>query len=148
MLSNSKIAPTLPVVDLKRARRFYKETLGLKINMEDPYGVMFESEDGSMLYIYQRGQTKADHTVVSFGVKDVESEVKELRRKGIKFEEYDIPEMSLKTVNGIASWTGEEWETKSAWFKDTEGNILGVTQMDRVRHPASRVEREKAGTPR
>ena len=98
-----------------------------------------------MLYIYQRGPTKADHTVVSFGVKDVESEVKELRGKGIKFEEYDIPEMSLKTVNGIATWSGEEWQTKSAWFKDPEGNILGVTQMDRVAHPARHVERVKVG---
>ncbi len=145
MLSESRIAPTVPVVDLKRARKFYLETLGLKINMEDPYGTMFESGDGSLLYIYQRGPTKADHTVVSFNVKDVESEVKELRRKGIKFEEYDIPDMQLKTINGIATWIGEEWTTKSAWFKDTEGNILGVVQMDKVSHPARHIEREKVG---
>ena len=148
MLSESRIAPTLPVVDLKRASKFYKETLGLKINMEDPQGVMFESGDGSLLYLYRRGPTKADHTVVSFNVKDVESEVKELRRKGIKFEEYDIPEMQLKTINGIATWTGEEWITKGAWFKDTEGNILSVVQMDKVSHPARHVEREKVGSPR
>ncbi len=148
MLSESRIAPTLPVVDLKRARKFYQETLGLKINMEDPQGLMFESGDGSLLYLYQRGPTKADHTVVSFNVKDVESEVKELRRKGIKFEEYDIPEMQLKTINGIATWTGEEWITKGAWFKDTEGNILSVVQMDKVSHPARHVERERVGARR
>ncbi len=148
MLSESRIAPTLPVVDLKRARKFYEETLGLKINMEDPQGVMFESGDGSLLYLYKRGPTKADHTVVSFNVKDVESEVKEMRRKGVKFEEYDIPEMQLKTINGIATWTGEEWTTKGAWFKDTEGNILSVVQMDKVSHPARHVERERVGSRR
>ncbi len=147
MLSESRIAPTLPVVDLKRARKFYQETLGLKINMEDPQGIMFESSGGSLLYLYQRGPTKADHTVVSFNVKDLESEVRELRRKGIRFEEYNIPEMQLKTINGIATWTGEEWATKSAWFKDTEGNILAVVQMDKVSHPARHVERERVGSP-
>ena len=132
MVANSKIVATLPVVDKNRAKRFYHETLGLKINMEDPQGVMLESRDGSGVYLYQRGPTKADHTVLSFGVDDIDSEVRELRRKGIKFEQYDIPEMNLKTIDGIATFPGEEYETKSAWFKDTEGNILSLTQMKKV----------------
>jgi len=142
MIANAKISPTLPVVDLKRARKFYHETLGLKITMEDPMGVMFEAGDGSGLYIYQRGPTKADHTVASFRVDKIEREVEELRRKGIKFEEYDIPSMQLKTVNSIATWTGDEYETKSAWFKDTEGNILGLVQMEKVGQKPRRGERE------
>ena len=145
MISNSKISPTLPVVDLNRARKFYHETLGLKITMEDPQGVMLEGGDGTMLYLYKRGPTKADHTVVSFGVEDVDSEVRELRGKGIKFEEYDIPEMGLKTVNGIATMPGKEYETKGAWFKDTEGNILSVVQMVKAGSGARPAERERVG---
>ena len=126
MLSNAMVCPTLPAVDLKRARKFYEETIGLKVVMEDPSpGIMLQCGKGTMLYVYQRGATKADHTVASFMVDNIEAEVKELRAKGVKFEEYDIPAMGLKTVKGITT-LGKE---KSAWFKDTEGNILSVTQL-------------------
>ena len=86
MIANAKISPTLPVVDLNRAKKFYRDTLGLKIVMEDPYGVLFESS-GCNLYIYKREQTKADHTVVSFWVDDIESEVQSLRKNGIVVED-------------------------------------------------------------
>jgi hypothetical protein len=62
--------------------------------------------------------------VASFDVSNIEAHVKEMRAKGVKFEEYDVPEMGIKTINGIAA-TGK---TKSAWFKDTEGNILSLDQ--------------------
>lgn len=146
MISNSKITPTLPVVDLNRAKRFYHETLGLKISTEDNMGVLFESGDCSMLYIYKRGPTKADHTVVSFEVEDIDSEVRDLRRKGIEFEEYDISDMGLKTVNGIATYRGEEYEEKTAWFKDTEGNIIALHQMVKVGNDSRAVEREEVAS--
>ena len=126
MLGNAIVHPTLPAVDMKRARRFYEETLGLKVVMEDPSpGIFVQAARGSTLYIYQRAATKADHTVVSFEVSDIEAEAKELKRKGVKFEEYDIPSMGLKTVNGIATMGNYR---KSAWFKDSEGNILAIAQ--------------------
>jgi len=134
MISNSKVTPTLPVVDLERARRFYRDTLGLKISAEDSMSVLFEA-GGCNLYLYKRAPTKADHTVASFEVDDVRKEVDELRRKGIKFEEYDIPEMGLKTVNGIATMRSEQFENTSAWFKDTEGNILAVVHMTPLHQP-------------
>ena len=49
----------------------------------------------------------------------------DLRAKGVAFEEYDVPEIGLKTVNGIAEFEG----TKAAWFKDTEGNIVNIISM-------------------
>jgi predicted enzyme related to lactoylglutathione lyase len=126
MLANSMVAPTLPAVDLKRARGFYEGKLGLKVVMEDPSpGIMIQAGKGTMLYVYQRAATKADHTVASFAVDDVEAEVKALKAKGVKFEDYDIPSMGIKTVNSIATM-GKE---KSAWFKDTEGNILALMQL-------------------
>jgi len=126
MLTNAMVIPTLPAIDLKRAKKFFDEKLGLKVVMEDPSpGVMLQCGKGTMLYIYQRAQSKADHTLASFVVDDIEAEVKELKRKGVKFEEYDIPSIGLKTVNSIAT-IGKE---KSAWFKDSEGNILAVMQM-------------------
>lgn len=124
MLANAAIAPTLPAVDLKRAKRFYEGILGFKVVMEDPSpGIMLQCGKGTMLYIYERAATKADHTVASFAVDNVDEELNELRRKGINIEEYNMP--GLKTEHGIATVGG----MKGGWFKDTEGNILSVTQM-------------------
>lgn len=126
MLSKATVTPTLPAVDLKRARKFYEEKLGLKVVKEDPSpAITLEAGKGTLLYIYQRGATKADHTVAEFKVDDVEAEVKTLKAKGVKFEEYDIPGMGIKTINSIAVMG----DYKGAWFKDTEGNILGISNM-------------------
>lgn len=126
MLSKAMVTPTLPAVDLKRARKFYEEKLGLKVVKEDPSpAITVEAGNGTRLYIYQRAATKADHTVAEFMVSDVEAEVKSLKAKGIKFEDYDMPSMGIKTVNGIATMDGH----KGAWFKDSEGNILAISSM-------------------
>jgi catechol 2,3-dioxygenase-like lactoylglutathione lyase family enzyme len=124
MLINAKVHPTLPVVDLDRAKKFYEEKLGLKVIQTDPSpGAVLQAGEGTQLYIYQRAATKADHTAASFSVKDIEATVKELKAKGVVFEDIDTP--GLKTVDGVATMG----ELKAAWFKDTEGNILAVTNM-------------------
>lgn len=126
MLAKAEVHPTLPAVDLERARKFYEDVLGLKVIREDPSpGILFGANNGTAIYLYQRGATKADHTAASFKVADVEAEVKELKAKGVKFEEYDMPGMGIKTVNGIATMNGYN----GAWFKDTEGNILAISNM-------------------
>jgi predicted enzyme related to lactoylglutathione lyase len=124
MLANAMVAPTLPAVDLKRARRFYEGILGLEVVMEDSSpGIMIQCGKGTMLYVYERAATKADHTVASFGVDNLDTEMKELQKKGVKFEEYNLP--GLKTEHGIATVGG----MRASWFKDTEGNILSLMQM-------------------
>jgi predicted enzyme related to lactoylglutathione lyase len=64
--------------------------------------------------------TKAEHTAVSFQVKDIAKEIKELKQKGVVFEDYDFP--GLKTLNHVCVLGAE----KAAWFKDTEGNYLCI----------------------
>ena len=124
MLASSPVHPTLPVVDIERAKKFYEEKLGLKVTRTDPSpGAVLQAGDGTNLYLYQRAATKADHTAVSFSVSDVEATVKGLRANGVVFEEIDQP--GIKTVDGIATMG----DIKGAWFKDTEGNILAVTNM-------------------
>ncbi len=126
MLVKAEVHPTLPAVDLQRARKFYEGTLGLKVIREDPSpGILFGAGNSTAIYLYQREATKADHTEAAFKVDDVEAEVNELKAKGIKFEEIDIPSMGIKTVNGIVTMNGYQ----GAWFKDTEGNIIGITNM-------------------
>lgn len=124
MLANAKASATLPVVDMERARKFYGETLGLRETpLDAPGHAKFEAGGGTSVIIYQRAPTKADNTAVEFWVDDLEAEMAELRSKGITFEEYDFP--GLKTENGVATLGN----SKGAWFKDTEGNILALGQM-------------------
>jgi len=122
MLSQYPLSATAPTTDVDRARKFYVEKLGLKEKFADEAGVLFEAGEDTCIYLYKRGPTKADHTIATFSVKDVEGEVSELRSRGVAFEDYDMP--GLKTENGIATW-GED---KAAWFKDPDGNILGLFQ--------------------
>lgn len=130
MLTNSPIRPTIPVADLNRARRFYEITLGLKPvqdnnNEATPGIAVFECGNSTLIELYQRGPSKADHTVATFEVSNIEEEVNVLRGKGVNFEEYDMPE--IKTQNGIAT----QGSMKAAWFKDSEGNILCIHQRMR-----------------
>jgi catechol 2,3-dioxygenase-like lactoylglutathione lyase family enzyme len=126
VLVNASIHPTIPVVDLDRARKFYEEKLGLKVVRTDPSpGVHFQVGQGE-LYIYQRPASKADHTLASFRVGDAEAEIRELQAKGVVFEDIDLPERGIKTVNGVATMG----PMKGGWFKDTEGNTLGVFQPE------------------
>jgi catechol 2,3-dioxygenase-like lactoylglutathione lyase family enzyme len=128
MLTNAPAHPTLPAVDLERAKKFYEGTLGLRVIFEDPSpGAVLQAGEGSTIYIYQRAATKADHTVAGFRVKDIEATVKELKAKGVEFEDVDIP--GFKTIEGIVTMTTPMGEFKGAWFKDTEGNILAVNNM-------------------
>jgi predicted enzyme related to lactoylglutathione lyase len=133
MLTNMAVYATIPAMDIKRARKFYEEKLGLKVMMEDPSpGVMFMAGKGSMLYIYQRAASKADHTLATFEVDDIAAEVKQLMGMGVKFEEYDMPKMGIKTMNGIATMMSSMGDMKSAWFKDSEGNILNMVEMSKA----------------
>ena len=126
MLTNSPIRPTIPVVDLNRAKRFYETTLGLKPvpeNNNTTSGIaIFECGNSTLIELYQRGPSKADHTVATFEVSNIEEEVNVLRGNGVNFEEYDMPE--IKNQNGIAT----QGSMKTAWFKDSEGNIFVFTK--------------------
>ncbi len=126
MLTNAPVHPTLIAVDIARAKAFYQEKLGLKLVKEDTAsGALMQAGEGTFLYIYQRAATKADHTVASFYVDDVETTVKGLKARGVVFEDVELPSLGVKTEDGIATLG----EMKGAWFKDSEGNILGITNM-------------------
>ena len=123
MLQNSPIYPYIPVKDMVRAREFYEEKLGFKASQEVARGVVYECGDETSFFMYpttNAGTSKASQAY--WMVKDVEREVSELKAKGVKFEEYDTPE--IKTRHGIAESEG----SKVAWFKDSEGNILALVQ--------------------
>jgi catechol 2,3-dioxygenase-like lactoylglutathione lyase family enzyme len=123
MLKNAPIRAYIPASDIARARKFYEETLGLQPKEEYAGGVVYEC-GGAEVFLYptpNAGTSKASQAF--WQVRDVEAEVAELKARGVKFEEYDMPPgMTMK--NSIVTAGG----AKTAWFKDTEGNILAVSQ--------------------
>jgi catechol 2,3-dioxygenase-like lactoylglutathione lyase family enzyme len=122
-LGNNLAVTTIPVVDLDRAKRFYGDTLGLRLLFEGPGpSARFAAGMGSQISIYKRGQTKADHTVAHFEVDDIEATVRDLEALGVTFLDYG--EGPFKTTGHIAG----VGTARGAWFNDTEGNILGARQ--------------------
>jgi predicted enzyme related to lactoylglutathione lyase len=122
MLANAPIRAYIPVKDVSRARKFYEEKVGLRPKAEYAGGVIYEC-GGAIAFMYptpNAGTSKASQAF--WEVKDVEAEVAELKARGVVFEEYDMPGMQMK--NSIATAGG----AKTAWFKDTEGNILAISQ--------------------
>jgi catechol 2,3-dioxygenase-like lactoylglutathione lyase family enzyme len=126
MLKDARIVPYIPVANVARARTFYEERIGLVAKEEYAGGVIYECGDGSWVFMYPSAGAGTSRASTAFwAVDDVVAEVAALRKKGVVFEEYDMP--GLKTVNGIATGGG----AKTAWFKDTEGNILAISQRTR-----------------
>jgi len=123
MLKDYPIVPYLPATDVARARRFYEEKVGLAPREEVAGGVVYECGSGSWIFLYQSaGAGTSEASQAFWQVQDVEREVRELKSRGVRFIDYDLP--GLKTVDGIATMDG----TRGAWFKDTEGNILALIQ--------------------
>jgi catechol 2,3-dioxygenase-like lactoylglutathione lyase family enzyme len=124
MLSNNRTYTTLPVTDLKRAARFYGETLEIDVELVTEGGVMYTS-GGTRFFVYPSVSKAGGHTQMSWSVDDIRAEVAALKAKGIKFEEFDLP--GIKSVDGIVQSGPAVW---TAWFKDPDGNLLGLTQID------------------
>lgn len=124
MLSKARIHATLPAQDLARARNFYEAALGLAPALVAPGGVFYEVDGGTRFLLFpSSGRASGGHTQLGFTVDDIEAEVGALRAKGVIFESYDMPQFDSAT--SIATFPG----TRSAWFKDTEGNLLGIVQV-------------------
>lgn len=121
MLENAKAFTTFSVDDLRKAKEFYGETLGLKVT-EQPEGLELHVAGNTRIFIYPKpNHAPATFTVLNFPVDDVDKTVSELKSRGIRFEQYNQKE--LKTdEKGISRGPGPT----IAWFKDPAGNILSV----------------------
>src|SRR5262245_37415203 len=130
MLGKSNVATRLPAKDLQRARRFYAEKLGLEPVEERPGGLLYRCGSGKFALFQSAGAPSGEHTQMGWEVEDIEAVVAELRRRGVVFEEYDLP--GLRTANGIAEIRGNYPSVgvgeRGAWFRDSEGNLIGIGQ--------------------
>jgi predicted enzyme related to lactoylglutathione lyase len=127
MLKNARAQASLPAQDLVRAKAFYGEKLGLQPFEEDADNTRYQLRDGTQFNVFRTGGAPSGtHTQMAFLVEDIVAEVRDLKSRGVKFEEYDSP--GLRTKDSIA----EAGDARAAWFKDSEGNVLGIVQPARV----------------
>ena len=122
MLGIRRAYATIPATDLDRAKRWYQEKLGLTpVREVADAGVMYQVGEGSGFFLYPTSNAgKAPNTLMSFSAEDIVADVAALKKRGVVFEEYDVP--GLKTVNSIATLGN----LRGAWFKDSEGNIIAI----------------------
>ena len=114
----------LPVEDLARAKAFYAEKLGLTPSREVEGALFYEGSGNSGFLLFPTGgRPSGEYTQMAWFVKDIAAAVAELKRRGVRFEDYDFP--GLKTIDGIADLGYE----RSAWFRDSEGNLLAIGQL-------------------
>ena len=125
MLTNSKVTANIPASDLSRARDFYADKMGLSPKEELPGDVLvYRTAGGTDFQLYRTDYAgQAGHTIAQWHVTDIESEVNDLKGKGVTFETYDLP--GVQWDGDIASMEGMG---RAAWFKDSEGNTMCLDQ--------------------
>jgi catechol 2,3-dioxygenase-like lactoylglutathione lyase family enzyme len=124
MLGEFPLSARLAASDIGRARAWYEEKLGLSPAKEEMGGAsLWYRSGGTWFLLYQTASAgTAQNTVGGWEVRGLEAVMADLRGRGVTFEDYDFGEM--KTVDGVLSMG----DYKAAWFKDSEGNVLELTE--------------------
>jgi catechol 2,3-dioxygenase-like lactoylglutathione lyase family enzyme len=113
---------TIAVKDIDKAREFYEETLGFTPDSVGPAGVFYPAGGNTRFFVYPSGEAGTNRaTYIGFAVADIEAEVRDIKGRGVSFEHYE----GYTNADGIA----ETGPVRSAWFKDPDGNIIGVVQL-------------------
>ena len=134
VLKQGRVATRIPAQDLDRARRFYADKLGLEPSEERPGGLLSRCASGEFALFGSGGSSPGTFTQMAWDVDDIDATVAEMRARGVVFEEVDIAGMT--TVDGIAEVSGNYPSKggkgeRAAWFRDSEGNMLGIGQSIR-----------------
>ena len=127
MLKESKAFSSFSVNDLKQAKEFYGQKLGLEVSETDE-GMGLKLAGGSQVFLYLKpNHTPASFTVLNFPVKTIDDAVNELGKLGVRFESY---EGQIKTdEKGVFRGASGGEGPNIAWFKDPAGNILSVVEQ-------------------
>ncbi|MFD7406776.1 VOC family protein [Streptomyces sp. NPDC059866] len=129
LLARARVATRLPAQNLDRARRFYAQRLGLEPVDERPGGLLYRCGGVDFVVFQSTGASPGTFTQMAWEVDDIDTLVPELERRGVVFEEVDVP--GLRTRDGIAEVEGNYPSKgargeRAAWFRDSEGNLLGI----------------------
>jgi catechol 2,3-dioxygenase-like lactoylglutathione lyase family enzyme len=124
MLQGRRLLTTIPASDLGRAQAWYADKLALTPDRREPEALLYRSGAERLFLLFSSPNAgTAQHQLGAWPVEDLATEVAQLRARGVVFEDYDQP--GLRTIDGIATTP----VGKAAWFKDSEGNLLTITQL-------------------
>ena len=125
--ADAPLFASLPAHDIERAKRWYEEKLGLTPIMDLGAAGQLYRTGGTLWLLYQTPSAgTGKHTLGSWVVPDIEASMRELRARGVTFEDYAMGDEGPTTENGIAR---DPEGGAVAWFTDSEGNVLALTQM-------------------
>lgn len=125
MLGKSKAFSGFSVDDIRKAKEFYSQTLGLQVSESDGMLELHLAGGATVLVYPKPNHSAATFTILNFPVENVDKAVEELTKRGVRFDIYDEP--NLKTdERGIFRLEGPP----IAWFKDPAGNIMSVLEKE------------------
>ena len=131
-LAKHNICAFISIVDVARAKQFYRDTLGLTLLSEEPPFALVFDANGIMLRLGMAKELPPAHgTVLGWNVPDIAAAVKELSEAGVRFERY--PPMKQDDLGVWTAPTG----AKVAWFKDPDGNILSIAEHPELQNRPS-----------
>ena len=123
MLQDFPLYAYIPARDLARARQFYETKLGLRPKEETNGGVVYAFAGGTACFLYPTPNAGTSQASQAFwSVQDVDGLMRELKARGVVFEDYDMP--GERSPEGAITAGG----AKAAWFKDSEGNIMALIE--------------------
>ena len=124
MLKEYDVIAFVTIVDVARAKEFYRDTLGLKlISEEPPYALVFNANGIMLRLVIAKERPPISGTLLGWQVPDATAAVRDLEQSGVRFERYDHLKQD---PHGI--WTTPTG-AKVAWFKDPDGNILSISEF-------------------
>ena len=131
MFKGTRAFSSFSVDDIKAAKKFYSETLGLDVN-EIPEGIELHLAGGGIpVFVYPSTDYHApEHTVLNFLVDDIDEAVDQLGMRGVKMEHYDLPDMKTDAKGILRNDSGGMGPKAIAWFKDPAHHILAVIQEE------------------
>jgi catechol 2,3-dioxygenase-like lactoylglutathione lyase family enzyme len=126
-LGKFNIVAFATIVDTERAKSFYRDTLGLRLVMEEPPFALVFDANGIMLRLAMGKELPPNPgTVLGWQVPDIEAAVRDLVGAGVRLERYEF----LKQ-DEVGIWTSPTG-ARVAWFKDPDGNVLSVSEHPEV----------------
>ena len=129
VITDAPIHPSLAVTDMVRSRSWYADKLGWEPAREPEGTLVYVLDSASAFTLYESDFAHtAKNTVMNWVVADLTGDVARLRARGAVFEDYDFGD--FKTVDGIMT---DPSGFMNAWFKDPDGNIIGIVSDASVR---------------
>lgn len=131
-VDDAKLTAFVPSINLERARSFYRDTLGLELLSEDPFGLIFAGGGARMRVAKLESFTPIPGTAVGWSVSDIAAAIDVLVERGVTFIRYPCFEQDERGI-----WISPDGRMKIAWFHDPDGNTLSLSAPNQTQQSAS-----------